>query len=117
MGGSEVDMAAHNSVAHYTYYAGYIAGISLALLILYFFGTTFSYKKRVDYCKIAERYNIKEYQFHGLLAFMYAIIGNELVGGPLPNAKFSWFWWIMVVFVLKIISESRMERKCINSQS
>ena len=116
MGDSEVDMAAHNSVAHYTYYAGYIAGVSLALLILYFFRTTFSYTKRVEYYKIASRYNIKEYQLHGLLAFIYAIIGVELVGGPLMNAKFSWFWWILVVFILKVISEYRVEQKCINSQ-
>jgi hypothetical protein len=108
-------IAAHNSIAHYTYYAGYIAGISLVLIILYFIRTTFKYKNRIAYAGIAKKYNVKEYEFHGMLAFVYAIIANEMVGGPLSNAKFSWFWWLIVVFILKIISEAKME-KCINSQ-
>ena len=36
VGDEEVEFAAHNSVVHYTYYAGYIAGVSLLLIILYF---------------------------------------------------------------------------------
>mgnify|MGYP003972013801 CR=1 FL=1 len=111
VGDEEVEFAAHNSVVHYTYYAGYIAGVSLLLIILYFIKTTFNYKKRLVYYNTAKKYKLKEYEFHGMLAFMYAIIGNELVGGPLSNAKFSWFWWLLVVFVLKVISETRMQYK------
>jgi hypothetical protein len=108
-------MPAHNLIAHYTYYAGYIAGTSLVLIILYFIRTTFKYKNRIEYVGIAKKYNVKEYEFHGMLAFVYAIIVNEMIGGVLSNAKFSWFWWLIVVFILKIISEARM-KKCINSQ-
>jgi hypothetical protein len=114
MSDNEVNFAAHNSIAHYTYYAGYIAGLSLALIMLYFIRTTFRYKNRLIYYNIAQKYNIKEYEFYGILSFIYAIIGNELVGGPLSNAKFSWFWWLLVVFVLKVISESRMENNKLN---
>lgn len=105
--GRKIDYPAHNSIAHYTYYAGYIAGISLVLMILYFIRGTFKYKNRLIYYIIAKKYNLQEYEFYGILAFIYAIIGNEMVGGPLSNGKFSWFWWLLVVFVLKVISESR----------
>jgi len=108
--GRKIDYPAHNSIAHYSYYAGYIAGISLLLIILYFIRGTFIYKNRIIYYNTAQKYKIKWYEFNGILSYIYAIIVNEMVGGPLSNAKFSWFWWLLVVFVLKVINESRMEK-------
>jgi hypothetical protein len=105
------NIAAHNSIMHYTYYAGYIAGISLLLIILYFIRITFNYKNRLIYCNIAKKYNLKEYEFHGILVFIYAIIGSQLVGGPLSNMRLSWFWWLLIAFVLKVINEAKMQDK------
>ena len=90
---------AHNQAVYFAYHFGFIAALIFVLIVVRFIKNGFQTFIRYRQIK-CNGFHMDE--LIGIFSFIIAVIAAELiVGGPVRNARFAWFFWFFVLVLLR----------------
>ena len=92
------DKPVHNRFVYLAYHFGFIAALIYVTIVFRFMKNgfvIFRHFRQID-C-----YGFSMDKLIGIFSFIIAVIASGMVGGPVNNPRFAWFFWFFVFVILK----------------
>ena len=92
------DKPTHNRIVYLAYHFGFIAALIFVIIVYRFIKNgflIFRCYRPID-CN-----GFSMDKLIGIFSFTVAVIASEMIGGPVNNPRFAWFFWFFVFVILK----------------
>ena len=89
---------AHNRAVYFAYHFGFIAAFIFVLIVFRFIKNGFLTFRHYRQIK-CDGFQMDE--LIGIFSFIIAAIAAEMIGGPVNNPRFAWFFWFFVLVLLE----------------
>ena len=77
---------------------GFMAALIFVIIVFRFIKNGFHIFKRY---RPLDCYGFSMDKLIGIFSFTVAVLASEMIGGPLNNPRFAWFFWFFVFVILK----------------